>query len=701
MRERLLSQAALGLTGAALVCVGTLASRSTWLAVAVTAIVGFGVLFAGVVSSVIASATLSLLLAFILPVSLAAPASAIPDRLAGWGLAAGASLFAISLLWPAPTADRLRAAAIAACRGIAGRLRADASFLRGGPDESEAAIAGASAAVAALHKTFFATPYRPTGLSTSARAVVRLVEEIFWLDAVVAQPPPHPPEAPVNGNAVAVKSAVAEVLERGSALLAEPKTAPDGLRESLEELHTTLARVEESAGAALQLEDDHGELVSDVVSALDPGFRAQELSFAVSQIASNIDLAAAAERRSWLGRLAGRRPAGLPGTFAAAGQRAASHFEPHSVWLHNSVRGATGLSLAVLVASLTGVQHSFWVVLGTLSVLRSNALNTGQSVVRGLVGTAAGVVVGAVLLALIGTNETLLWLLLPVAVLIAGFAPAAVSFAAGQAGFTVVLVILYNIIQPIGWHVGLLRIEDVAIGFAVSLGVGLLFWPRGAGHALAQELAEAYAASARYLAAAVEFGVTRCDRSASRRAEPVFEAATAAGAARRLDDAFRTYLAERSAKHVALAEVTALVNGVVGLRLAADAVLDLWQRGGRGEETAQPHGPSWSRSRRAVAGWYETLALALLGRGSVPDGLASSEVAVGPLVEAVARDLRGQDGGTTELGVRIIWTGDHPRRGPPATAGAGRSGPIRLAPHARLRVRGRREAAAGRALRSD
>src|SRR5213078_4591984 len=45
------------------------------------AVVGFGVLFAGVASSVLAGATQTLLLAFILPVSLAAPAAAIPDRL--------------------------------------------------------------------------------------------------------------------------------------------------------------------------------------------------------------------------------------------------------------------------------------------------------------------------------------------------------------------------------------------------------------------------------------------------------------------------------------------------------------------------------------------------------------------------------------------------------------------------------------------
>ena len=60
------------------------------------------------------------------------------------------------------------------------------------------------------------------------------------------------------------------------------------------------------------------------------------------------------------------------------------------MWLHNSLRGAAALALAVYVADAADVQHGFWVVFGTLSVLRSNALSTGQNVVRALVGTTAG-----------------------------------------------------------------------------------------------------------------------------------------------------------------------------------------------------------------------------------------------------------------------------------------------------------------------
>src|SRR6266699_1921587 len=50
----------------------------------------FAMLFAGVVSSVLAGASTALLLAFILPVTVPAPMSAVPDRLAGWGLAGAA-----------------------------------------------------------------------------------------------------------------------------------------------------------------------------------------------------------------------------------------------------------------------------------------------------------------------------------------------------------------------------------------------------------------------------------------------------------------------------------------------------------------------------------------------------------------------------------------------------------------------------------
>jgi hypothetical protein len=404
-----------------------------------------------------------------------------------------------------------------------------------------------------------------------------------------------------------------------------------------------------------------GEPAVEFITSLDPAFRAEELSYAVSLIARTAELTAAAERRNWRERWLGRQPEGVPGTLSAARERITSYLEPHSVWLHNSLRGAAGLGLAVLVARLTGVQHSFWVVLGALSVLRSNALNTGQDAVRAMAGTVAGFIVGAGLLAGIGTNTTLLWFLLPPAVFLAGVAPACISFAGGQAAFTLVLVILFNIIQPTGWRVGLVRIEDVAIGVGVSLVVGVLFWPRGAAPALRQALAEAYADSAGYLASTVRFGTSRGDPGTpALPAALADDAARAAAASRRLDDAFRTYLAERGAKRFPLADAAGLVTGVVGLRLEADAVLDLWRGddGQAGGDVAAARHEILGTAERVTA-WYDNLATTMITGGELPRPLAHDEAADGRLVRAVQRDLPGDDGRASATAVRMIWTGDH------------------------------------------
>jgi uncharacterized membrane protein YccC len=686
LRERLQAQAALALAGLVLVCLGTLVSKSVVLSVITMAIVGFAVIFAGVVSSVLASASTSLLLAFILPVTLPGPVSSLPDRLAGWAMAAGAALFAVGSLWPSPTRGPLRSAAMAACQGLAARMRAEVAFVLSGEDETFAhdrdhAIERSDGAVAALRGVFLATPYRPASLSTSGRTTVRLVDELNWLNAIVAQSKLRVRGSPANRPACAVKVAAAGVLERGAELLASNGGDCAALHLAIDELRDAVAKVERNATADLPVGNepvrpapsapngdrdvDSGSRDAEMgarefITSLDPSFRAQELGFAVTAIADNIDLAAAAERRSWLQRLLGRQPEGIAGTFSAAQQRATAHVDRNSVWLHNSVRGAAGLAIAVLVANETGVQHSFWVVLGTLSVLRSNALNTGQNVLRGLYGTIAGFVVGGVLLALIGDNTTLLWFLLPVAILFAGVAPAAISFAAGQAAFTLTLVFLYNIIQPSGWQVGLLRVEDIAIGCAVSLLVGLLFWPRGAGSALRRALAEAYVDSVGYLASAVDYGMRRCDFDAAAVAAPEGDAARAAATARRLDDTFRSYLAERGSKPVPLAEITTLVSGVGGLRLAADAVLDLWQReDGSATGDRAVARDELLQTSEAIRRWYDELASSLLEQGALPEPLAHDKLADARLVDAVRRDLRGENGIASATAVRMIWTGDH------------------------------------------
>jgi uncharacterized membrane protein YccC len=672
VRYRLRAHVALAVTGAVFICVATPVSRSTWASAVLMAVIGFAVLFTGVVSSVIAGATTALLLAFILPVSLPGAPSSIPDRLLGWVIARAAAMIAISLLWPARPMDPLLATAAEACGSLAAAIgHSPGSSLRS--DEPVPPVAERAArAMKDLRARSSATPVRPAPLSTSGRALLRLIDQLDWLETVVLTKREHAadPSAPSVSSQAAqeVTAAAADALGLGAALL-DPASRSDAaitaVETALDSLQDRLAALQEQAAGQLPSRPDDAAGrpgIDAVLTALDPGFRAQELGYITVGVLDNVRRITVAERRGWYDRLLGREPDGQAGVWAIAQRRVSSHARVSSVWLRNSVRGALALALAVAIADLTQVQHSFWVVLAALSVLRSSAVGTGQAIWRAVLGTAAGFAVGAVLITAVGADRPVLWALLPIAVFISGFAPVSGSFAAGQAAFTVLIVILFNLIQPVGWRVGLIRIEDVVLGFAVSLVVGYLFWPRGASAALWRSLAEAYARGAAYLAAVVEYAVDQCrPGSAGERAiADVRDRGVAAnGAARRLDDAFRQYLAERGTKALPLGDVTRLVSRSTALRLASVAILDLWREGG--VYISGPDQDAQDQLRRAgfaISGWYREYADALLRQdGSAPAAQGRDIVAGQAWLTTLRRDL--DDEFTSETAVRMMWTSDH------------------------------------------
>ena len=159
----------------------------------------------------------------------------------------------------------------------------------------------------------------------------------------------------------------------------------------------------------------------------------------------------------------------------------------------------------------------------------------------------------------------------------------------------------------------------------------------------------------------MRFGVSRCDAARRLAPGPAAEAVRAAAAARRLDDTFRSYLAERGAKPVPLAEVTSLVTGVVGLRLAGDAVLDLWQarrRPADGDRAAARR-ELLAESER-MTGWYDAAR-----REPHRPRRGARPAAAGPAAPPPARrrrqprPARPTTAERRATAVRVIWTGDH------------------------------------------
>ena len=336
--------------------------------------------------------------------------------------------------------------------------------------------------------------------------------------------------------------------------------------------------------------------------------------------------------------------------------RLLSHLSFHSVWFRNAVRGAAGLALAVLVIELlTGVQHGFWVVLGMLSVLRSNALGTGATAVRAIGGTAVGFVVGSLIMVGLADHTYLLWAVLPLAALLSGMAPTLISFAAGQAAFSVLVIILFNLLQPVGWKVGLTRIEDVALGCAVSVVVGFLFWPRGATAALGRALSNAFTASSGYLADAVErLTLTR------RHVETESSEMASYNAYQLLDDAFRQFVGERGAKVVSMDTIAGLFTGSNRLRIAAytlDTLTVYPPTDGRPELESVAVAEAVLRDSYALSHrWYEDFADLLAGRRDTLDQPPEQDEVLHDVLRRAFEDVETERrGDRLQTTLQMLW----------------------------------------------
>src|SRR5882762_10057068 len=128
-RTRFVAYVGLGCVGAVFITLGTLCSRNPWLAAGAMAVVGFVTLFSGVLSGYFAAAATGAILTFVLPVTIPAPNSAIPDRLEGWGLATGAGICAVMLLWPPRRSADLQREAARALHAVADFVDAERDSL--------------------------------------------------------------------------------------------------------------------------------------------------------------------------------------------------------------------------------------------------------------------------------------------------------------------------------------------------------------------------------------------------------------------------------------------------------------------------------------------------------------------------------------------------------------------------------------------
>jgi uncharacterized membrane protein YccC len=140
-----------------------------------------------------------------------------------------------------------------------------------------------------------------------------------------------------------------------------------------------------------------------------------------------------------------------------------------------TIRLMVCVGVAAVASEVLPLQRSYWVVLTVAIVVKpDNGSVFARAVQRGI-GTIAGAVLGAVILAAVPYGP---WLLLPMAVLAAGQPYGRLrNFGLGATFMTPLVVLLIDLLAPAGWRLPAERLVDTVLGCAIVLLVGYATWP--------------------------------------------------------------------------------------------------------------------------------------------------------------------------------------------------------------------------------
>ncbi len=561
-QQRAVAYLGLAVNGFVLITLSTLVAPIAWLAVTLMFFLGIAVTLAGMLSATMSAGQRATLLFYVWPVC--TPVGPIGERLLGWLIALVICVPAVLFFLPPRHYGALRRHVAQVCAALADRI------------EGIGSAEDVTAAMDALRDNFLAASFRPVGLSAGSRALVRIVD-LLELVADLVDDHTGATLGPVRPPGIDVLRCCARLLD--ASRLAHRAANRAALDEALPRLRAVArGSYREDVELILRAPDDAAAIATGRQL-----LACRVIATTIGLTGRVIAAAAAADARPVWARALGVRlpPTGFADRLSpetVAGTTILSAFlATRSVAAHNGLRMGAGLALAVAVTHLRLVEHGFWVVVGTMLVLSSSALATRTKVVQAVAGTALGIILGGVLIGAAGVEPVVLWLLVPITVFASTYLPRFVSFTAAQAMGALSLLVILNLTAPAGWRVGLLRIEDIAMGAAVGLGVSLLLWPRGATAAVSALIGAALDVNVRYLQAAV-LRVTRGRSEESREGIDANLAALSHDAvvgSRRVDDALRHYLSETGSGANLRTPVVRAANRGTWVRLAADMIADI------------------------------------------------------------------------------------------------------------------------------
>lgn len=482
------------------ITIASAASFSGWAAIAATLGYGFLVTYSGVLRGYFAAAVPGVFVGFFLAISTPHDWTQLGPNLVGWTVGAGLAAVGGLLLWPMHTRDLLR-------HRIADAFDAHADVIEVTWVDNEGPVATWErahrelvAAVAAVRAGYVGMLRRPGTATGRERYLSQLVMVVGDLASSLERVRPEKAHDLPGDRELAISTISA--LRDAAAVCRVRRPRSMGKFPDIEQLNRErerhLSQVEKWIADSLGTEPAQRVVVR---------VRHDMILRRVSGLA----LMAIANLRGSVGR--DPIHAGM-GTFAghelmvrlpkaSAGRDLLMNLTPQSVWFRNSARAAVAYALAVAVILITGLDHGFWIALGVMVALQSDATGSRSSVQRVLIGTVIGLVVGEALVWLGQGSPIFLWILLAVAVALATYAPGASTPVAGQAAFTTFLLVLFALLLPGEERVtAAARFIDVLAALAVTLVASMALWPRGAAALVSRSLAESTFATGAYVVTA-------------------------------------------------------------------------------------------------------------------------------------------------------------------------------------------------------
>ena len=449
-----------------LVTLGTVLAVNTWAAAAGMLVVGFLIAYAGVGGPRVVGAATGLQLLYILPSFPPYAPEALGSRLIGVTIGIGLLAVADRVLWPPPVPTSFRHRLADVVQAVRARLVAVL--------EADEQPAAQSEVASSLRLSTIPPLQRPTGPGRRDRAAMQASTLLRGVEARVA----------------ALES------------LTDQHHLPIRSHQGARLLDVTVRSLGKSADA---LEGGPSSDPTEVEAALSGYMQGRESLAGIAEIDHNVQIRLRAavvleELAVWTRDLAvatkiirdGRAPApatrSITEPFWYANRSALTlwfvrfrgHFTPRSVFFQNAVRLGLGLAVARIVAGEFDLSHGFWVLLATLTLMRTSVVATRAALVPAFLGTVAGGLAAALILALAGANSVVYGVAFPFILVVALAAGPILGPLVGQATFTLVVAFLFAQMAPVSWRLAEVRVTDVVLGGLLGAVIGLLVWPRGA-----------------------------------------------------------------------------------------------------------------------------------------------------------------------------------------------------------------------------